>query len=61
VGPVIKVAAVLLCGLAISSGLLYRHYQSQQSYTTFESLYFLTCLFFSLLNLIWIAPALLFL
>ena len=61
VGPVLKVAAALLGGFVISSGLLFWHYRRQESYMTFESIFFLVCLFFSLLNLLWIAPVLFFL
>jgi len=60
-GAVLKVAVVLLSGFVISSGLLYVHYRRQESYMTFEALFFLVCLFFSLLNLVWIVPVLLFL
>jgi hypothetical protein len=60
VGPVLKVAAALLSGFVVSSGLLFWHYQRQESYMTFESIFFLVCLFFSLLNLLWIAPVLFF-
>ncbi len=61
VAGVLKVAAVLLSGFVISSGLLFVHYSRQESYMTFEALFFLVCLFFSLLNLLWIAPVLFFL
>lgn len=61
VGPVLKVAAALLSGFVVSSGLLFWHYQRQESYMTFESIFFLSCLFLSLLNLLWIAPVLFFL
>ncbi len=61
VGPVLKVAAVLLSGFVVSSGLLFVHYRRQESYMTFESIFFLVCLFISLLNLLWIAPVLFFL
>jgi hypothetical protein len=61
VGPVLHVAAALLSGFVVSSGLLFWHYQRQESYMTFESIFFLICLFFSLLNLLWIAPVLFFL
>jgi hypothetical protein len=60
-GAVLKVAAVLLSGLAISSGLLFVYYRRQESYMTFEALFFSVCLFISLLNLLWIAPVLFFL
>jgi hypothetical protein len=61
VGPVLKVAAALLSGFVVSSGLLFWHHQRQESYMTFESILFLVCLFLSLLNLLWIAPVLFFL
>jgi hypothetical protein len=61
VGAVLKIAAVLLSGFVVSSGLLFIHYRSQESYMTFESIFFLVCLFISLLNLLWIAPVLFFL
>ena len=60
-GAVLKVAAALLSGFVISSGLLFVHYRRQESYMTFEALFFLVCLFFSLLNLMWIAPVLFYL
>ncbi len=41
--------------------LLFVHYRSQESYMTFESPFYLVCLFLSLLNLLWIAPVLLLL
>lgn len=58
---VLKIAAVLLSGLSVSSGLLFVLYRRQESYMTFEALFFWICLFISLLNLLWIAPVLLFL
>ncbi len=61
VGPVLKVAVTLLSGLVVSGGLLFWHYRRQESYMTFESIFFLVCLFLALLNLIWIAPVLFFL
>jgi hypothetical protein len=61
VESVIKVAAALLSGFVVSSGLLFWHHQRQESYMTFESIFFLVCLFLSLLNLLWIAPVLFFL
>jgi hypothetical protein len=60
VGAVLKIAAVLLSGFVVSSALLFVHYRRQESYMTFEVLFFLVCLF-SLLNLQWIAPVLFFL
>ena len=53
-------AAALLSGFVVSSGLLFVHYRLQESYMTFEVLFYLVCLF-SLLNLLWIAPVLFFL
>jgi hypothetical protein len=61
VGPILRAAAVILFGLCVSSGLLFVHYRSQESYMTFESIFYLVCLFLSLLNLLWIAPVLLLL
>ena len=61
VGVVLKIAVVLLSGFVVSSGLLFWHFQRQESYMTFESIFFLVCLFLSLLNLLWIAPVLFFL
>lgn len=61
VGVVLKVAAALLSGFVVSGGLLFWHYRRQESYMTFESIFFLVCLFLALLNLIWIAPVLFFL
>jgi hypothetical protein len=61
VGPVLKVAAALLSGFVVSSALLFWHHQRLDSYMTFESIFFLVCLFLSLLNLLWIAPVLFFL
>jgi hypothetical protein len=51
VGAVLKIAAALLSGFVVSSGLLFVHFRRQQEYMTFEAL-------FSLLNLLWIAPVL---
>jgi hypothetical protein len=61
VAGVLKIAAVLLSGFVVSSALLFIHFRSQESYMSFEALFFLVCLFFSLLNLVWIAPVLFFL
>ena len=61
VGTVLKVSAALLGGFVVSSGLLFWHHQRQESYMTFESIFFLVCLFLSLLNLLWIVPVLFFL
>jgi hypothetical protein len=61
VAGVLKIATVLLSGFVISSGLLVVHYRRQESYMTFETIFFLIWLFLSLLNLAWIAPVLFFL
>ena len=61
VGAVLKIAAAVLSGFVVSTGLLLVHYRRQESYMTFEVLFFLVCFFFSLLNLLWIAPVLFFL
>ncbi len=58
---VLRVATVLLSGLTLSSGLLFVHYKRQESYMTFETIFFFVCLFISLLNLLWIAPVLFYL
>jgi hypothetical protein len=60
-GPVLKVAAAILAGLCVSSGLLFIHPRSQQSYLTLESIFFWVCFALALVNLLWIAPVLLFL
>jgi hypothetical protein len=60
VEPVLQVTAALLSGFVVSSGLLFWHHRRQESYMTFESTFFLVCLFLSLLNLLWIAPVLFF-
>jgi hypothetical protein len=39
VEPVLKVVAALLGGFVVSSVLLFWHYQRQESYTTFESIF----------------------
>jgi hypothetical protein len=61
VGPALMVAALILCGLCVSSGVLFIHVRSQESYLTFESIALLVCFAISLVNLLWIAPTLLFL
>ena len=61
VGMVLPVAAVILSGYSVSSAVLFIHYRSQESYMTFESIFFLSSLFLSLLNLLWITPVLFFL
>ena len=60
VEPVLQVTAALLSGFVVSSGLLFWHHRRQETYMTFESTFFLVCLFLSLLNLLWIAPVLFF-
>jgi hypothetical protein len=60
-GPILKVAAVILSGLTASSGLLFVHFRSQESYLTLEAIFFLICFGISLVNLLWIAPVLFFL
>jgi hypothetical protein len=61
VGPVLKTAAVLLSGFVISSGLLFVHSRSQESYMTFEAIFFLVCWLLALLSLLSIVPVLFFL
>ena len=61
VGPVLMVAALILSGFSVSSGVLFVHVRSQESYLTFESIALLVCFAIALVNLLWIAPALLFL
>ena len=61
VGPVLMVAALILSGFSVSSGVLFIHVKSQESYLTFESIALLVCFAIALVNLLWIAPALLFL
>jgi hypothetical protein len=48
-------------GLSVSSGLLFVHFRSQESYLTFEAIFFLICFGISLINPLWIAPVLFFL
>jgi hypothetical protein len=60
-GPILKAAAVILFGLSVSSGLLFIHFKSQESYLTFEAIFFLVCFVLSLANLLVIAPVLFFL
>jgi hypothetical protein len=57
---VLRLAAVLLFGLVISSGVLFVHYKGQESYMTFEALVFLVSFAISLVNLLWILPVLFF-
>ena len=61
VEAVLKIAAALLGGFVMSSGLPYFHYSQQESYSTFEEIFFAVVLFLSLINLLWIAPVLFFL
>jgi hypothetical protein len=61
VGPVLMVAALILTGFCVSSGVLFIHIRSQESYLTFESIVLLVCFAIALVNLLWIAPTLLFL
>jgi hypothetical protein len=60
-GPTLKVAAVILGGLCVSSGLLFVHFRSQESYLTLESIFFLMCFALALVHLLWIGPVLFFL
>jgi hypothetical protein len=60
-GPILEVAAVILGGLSVSSGLLFVHFRSQESYLTLESIFFLVCFALAFVNLLWIAPVLFFL
>jgi hypothetical protein len=60
-GPVLKVAALILGGLSVSSGLLFVHFRSQESYLTFEAILFLVCFAIALVTLLLIAPVLFFL
>ena len=60
-GPILKVAAVILGGLCVSSGLLFVHFRSQESYLTLESIFFLVCFALTFVNLLWIGPVLFFL
>lgn len=57
---VVKVVAVLLAGLTTSSGLLFLHFKSEESYLTFEAILFLTFFGLSLANLLLAALMLLF-
>jgi hypothetical protein len=61
VGPVLMVAALILTGFSVSSGVLFIHVRSQESYLTFESIALLVCFAIACVNLLWIAPTLLFL
>jgi hypothetical protein len=61
VGPVLKVAALIIGGFSVSSGLLFVHFRSQESYLTFEAILFLVCFALAFAQLLWIAPVLFFL
>ena len=61
VGPVLKVAALILAGLSLSTGLLFVHFRSQESYLTFEAIFFLVWFAIALVNLLWMVPVLFFL
>jgi hypothetical protein len=61
VGSTLMVAALTLPGFCVSSGVLFIHVRSQESYLTFESIALLVCFAIALVNLLWIAPTLLFL
>jgi hypothetical protein len=61
VGPVLKVAALILAGLSVSSGLLFVHFRSQESYLTIEAILFLVCFAIALVNLLWMVPVLFYL
>jgi hypothetical protein len=60
-GPILKVAAVILSGLTASSGLLFVHFRSLESYLTLEAIFFLICFGLALVNLLWIGPVVFFL
>ncbi len=57
---VLRLAAVLLFGLVVSSGVLFFYYKDQESYMTFEAIVLLVSFGISLVNLLWILPALFF-
>jgi hypothetical protein len=61
VGPILMVAASILSDFCVSSGVLFIHVRGQESYLTFESIALLVCFAIALVNLLWIAPTLLFL
>ena len=61
VGPVLMVAVLILSGLCVSSSMLFIHVRNKESYLTFESIALLVCFAIALVNLLWIAPTLLFL
>lgn len=52
VDGVVKVDAVVSAGLTGSSGVLFLHFKSQESYLTFEAILFLTFFGLSLVNLV---------
>ncbi len=60
-GPILTLAALILSGLSLSSGLLFVHFKRQESYLTFEAIFFLVCFALALVNLLWITPVLFFL
>jgi hypothetical protein len=60
-GPILTVAVLILSGLSLSSGLLFVHFKSQESYLTFEAIFFLVCFALALVILLLIAPVLFFL
>jgi hypothetical protein len=60
-GRILKVAAVILGGLCVSSSLLFVHFRSQELYLTLESIFFLMCFALAFVNLLWMAPVLFFL
>jgi hypothetical protein len=60
-GPVLKLAALILGGFSVSAGLLFIHFRSQESYLTFEAIFFLVWFAIALVNLLWMVPVLFFL
>lgn len=60
-GPVLRVAAAVLAGLTVSSGLLFFHFRVQETYSTFAEILFGVILFVSAVNLLWMAHVLFFL
>ena len=60
-GPVLKGAALILGGFSVSSALLFVHFRSQESYLTFEAIFFLVWFAIALVNLLLIVPVLFFL
>lgn len=52
VDEVVRVDAVVSAGLSGSSGLLFVHFKSQESYLTFEAIVFLIFFGLSLVNLV---------